>query len=87
MPIEAKDWLESLVGDRCWDQIIGISSNKEAMTEFGIQDANQFEILDSVGGRYSIWSSISLPAIVNMCWKGFEKFLEGAYEADKHFSK
>ena len=82
---KAKDWLESVVGDHCWDQIIGISSNKEAMTEFGIQDANQFEILDSVGGRYSIWSSISLPAIVDMGWKGFEEFLEGAYEADKHF--
>ena len=82
---KAKDWLKSVVGDHFWDQIIGISSNKEAMTEFGIQDANQFEILDSVGGRYSIWSSISLPAIVDMGWKGFEEFLEGAYEADKHF--
>ncbi len=82
---KAKDWLESVVGDHCWDQIIGISSNKEAMTEFGIKDSNQFEILDSIGGRYSIWSSISLPAIVDMGWKGFEEFLEGAYEADKHF--
>ena len=82
---KAKDWLKSVVGDHFWDQIIGISSNKEAMTEFGIQDANQFEILDSVGGRYSIWSSISLPAIVDMGWKGFEEFLEGAFEADKHF--
>ena len=82
---KAKDWLESLVGEHCWDQIIGISSNKDGMTEFGIQEVNQFEILDSIGGRYSIWSSISLPAIVDMGWKGFEEFLEGAYEADKHF--
>jgi len=82
---KAKDWLESLVGKHCWDQIFGISSNKEAMTAFGIKDTNQFEILDSVGGRYSIWSSISLPAIVDMGWKGFEEFLEGASEADKHF--
>ena len=82
---KAKDWLESLVGEHCWDQIFGISSNKEAMTEFGIKDTNQFEILDSVGGRYSIWSSISLPAIVDMGLEGFEEFLEGAHEADKHF--
>ena len=82
---KAKDWLESVVGDHCWDQIIGISSNKEAMTEFGIEDANQFEILDSVGGRYSIWSSMCLPAIVDMGWKGFEEFIEGAYEADIYF--
>jgi glucose-6-phosphate isomerase len=84
---KAKGWLESLVGENCWDQIFGISSNAEGMTEFGIKDTNQFEILDSVGGRYSIWSSISLPAIVDMGWKGFEEFLEGAYEADKHFKE
>jgi glucose-6-phosphate isomerase len=77
--------LKDLVGEHCWDQIFGVSSNKEGMAEFGIKDTNQFEILDSVGGRYSIWSSISLPAIVGMGWKGFEEFLEGAYEADKHF--
>ena len=82
---KARYWLESLVGEHCWDQIFGISSNKEGMTEFGIKDSNQFEILDSVGGRYSIWSSISLPAIVDMSWKGFEEFLEGAYAADEHF--
>ena len=42
---KAKDWLESLVGEHCWDQIFGISSNKEAMTEFGIKDTNQFETI------------------------------------------
>ena len=82
---KAKDWLEDLVGEHCWDQIFGISSNKEGMKEFGIKDTNQFEILDSVGGRYSIWSSMCLPAIVDMGWKRFEDLLEGAYEADIHF--
>ena len=52
-----------------------LSSNKEAMTEFGIKDTNQFELLDSVGGRYSIWSSMSLPAIVEMGWDGFKELL------------
>ena len=82
---KAKNWLESLMGKNSWDQIFGISSNKEAMAEFGIKDTNQFEILDSVGGRYSIWSSISLPAIIDMGWDGFEEFLNGAHEADEHF--
>ncbi|MDA7602088.1 hypothetical protein N8791_06060 [Gammaproteobacteria bacterium] len=82
---KARDWLKGLVGEHCWDQIFGISSNKEAMTEFGIKDTNQFELLDSVGGRYSIWSSMCLPGIVDIGWKGYEEFLEGACEADKHF--
>jgi|TARA_B110000116_G_scaffold233000_1_gene216685 glucose-6-phosphate isomerase len=82
---KAKDWLESLVGESCWDQIFGISSNKKGMTEFGIKDTNQFQILDSVGGRYSIWSSISLPGIIDMGWQNFEDFKKGASEADDHF--
>ena len=82
---KAKDWLEDLSGEHCWDQIFGISSNKEAMTEFGIKDTNQFVLLDSVGGRYSVWSSICLPAIIDMGWNGYKEFLEGAYEADLHF--
>ena len=84
---KAKNWLENLVGESCWDQIFGISSNKKGMTEFGIKDTNQFAILDSVGGRYSMWSSISLPAIIDMGWKNFEEFKEGAFEADNHFMK
>jgi glucose-6-phosphate isomerase len=82
---KAKDWLKNSLGELCWDQILGISSNKEEMQEFGIKDVNQFEVLDSIGGRYSIWSSISLPAIVDMGWTKYKEFLEGAYEADEHF--
>jgi glucose-6-phosphate isomerase len=82
---KAKDWSEKSVGEQSKDLIFGISSNKQGMTEFGIKETNQFEILDSVGGRYSIWSSISLPAIIDMGWKKFEDFKEGAFEADQHF--
>ena len=35
------------------------------MTSQGIPETNQFRILDSFGGRFSVWSSISLPAFVN----------------------
>ena len=72
-------------GDGWRNNFIGISSNKEGMNKFGIKENNQFDLLDSIGGRYSIWSSVSFPAIFDMSWQGFEQFLEGAQEADKHF--
>ena len=83
----AKEWLEDSVGKNFLDQILGISSNSEGMKEFGIKGANQFKILDSLGGRYSIWSAMSLPAMLDMGWQNFEGFLQGAYAADKHFKE
>lgn len=82
----SKEWLETKLGDNCWDQIFGISCNKKAMYDFGIKDTNQFEILESLGGRYSIWSSISLSSILDMGQQAFEDFKAGAYEADLHFN-
>jgi glucose-6-phosphate isomerase len=83
----AKDWLHDAIGKSCWNNICGISSNKKGMSDFGIKTANQFEILNSVGGRYSIWSSMGLPAIFDMGWDNFEQFKGGAFEADQHFIK
>ena len=66
------------------DQLFGISSNTLAMDNFGIKKSNQFSILDSLGGRFSIWSSVSLPAFVNSGYESYLKLLEGAYLADEY---
>lgn len=81
---KAKQWLIDNEVDYK-DKIIGISSNKKGMSDFGIKESNQFTILDSLGGRYSIWSSISLPAILGNGLEAFEEFKTGAYKADRHF--
>lgn len=62
-----------------------MSTNTDAVKEFGIDPANMFEFWDWVGGRYSTWSSIGLPIALNLGMDYFEEMLEGAYEADKHF--
>jgi len=83
---KARDWLKKAMGEQSHRNLLGISSNIDAMDNFGILKQNQFRILDTLGGRYSIWSSISLPAILDMGWSRYEQFLEGANLADKHFS-
>jgi glucose-6-phosphate isomerase len=40
---------------------------------------------ESVGGRYSLWSSIGFPAALALGWDAFEELLEGAAEMDRHF--
>ena len=66
------------------DHLYGISSNSAAMEKYGIKKSNQYLTLDSLGGRFSIWSSVSLPAFVNSDYESYLKLLEGAYLADEH---
>ena len=66
------------------DHLYGISANADAMSSYGIKKSNQFLLLDSLGGRFSIWSSISLPAFVNSDFNSYLDLLEGAYIADQH---
>ena len=81
----AKEWLESFNSINVRDHLVAVSSSKEGMDEFGIKNENQFTLLDSLGGRYSIWSSVSLPSIVDMGWSKFKEFKKGAFLADQHF--
>jgi glucose-6-phosphate isomerase len=40
---------------------------------------------ESVGGRYSLWSSIGFPIALALGNQAFEEFLEGASAIDQHF--
>jgi len=46
---------------------------------------NTLYLPDWVGGRYSIWSAVSLSAAAVMGEGGFTEFLRGAAEMDRHF--
>jgi glucose-6-phosphate isomerase len=79
-----KSWLAQEPNIVLEDHLYGISANSSAMSAQGIKDTNQFLLKDSLGGRFSIWSSISLPAFVNTGYDSYSEFLEGAYLADQY---
>ncbi len=83
----AKSWFSQNPDIECNDHLYGISANTSAMTAHGIKESNQFQILDSLGGRFSIWSSISLPAFINTNFNSYLELLEGARLADEHTRK
>ncbi len=82
----ARKWLVEKLGEKAIkNHFVALSTNKEKVSEFGIDTNNMFEFWNFVGGRYSLWSAIGLPIA---CAVGFDKFkelLEGAYEMDQHF--
>ena len=62
-----------------------VSSNIDAAKAFGIHEDNIFRMWDWVGGRYSLWSAISLPIVIAIGQDNFDELLQGAHEADQHF--
>ncbi len=64
---------------------VAVSSNKEAVAEFGIDTDHMFEFWDWVGGRYSLWSAIGLPIMLYLGEENFIEMLNGAHLIDQHF--
>ncbi len=65
---------------------VAISTNANAVSEFGIDTANMFEFWDWVGGRYSLWSAIGLSIACTLGFSNFKELLIGAHEMDNHFT-
>ena len=64
---------------------VAVSTNADAVAEFGIDTQNMFRFWDWVGGRYSVWSSIGLSVRLAIGNDNFESMLAGAHEMDQHF--
>ena len=81
----ARDWLTAAgVGDPD-SRLIAVTARPEAAVEAGIDESRVLQFGDGVGGRYSLWSSVGLPAALALGWDAFEELLEGAAEMDRHF--
>ncbi len=83
----AREWLVEKLGDvsAVARHFAAVSTNGQAVAEFGIDPENMFEFWDWVGGRYSTWSAIGLPVACVIGMDRFEDFLEGGHLIDEHF--
>ena len=82
----ARQWfLESEASDAdVAKHFVALSTNADAVSEFGIDTDNMFGFWDWVGGRYSLWSAIGLTLALSIGMERFRQFLEGGYEMDQH---
>ena len=83
----ARRWCVDALGDEAAvaRHFVAVSTNAEAVREFGIDTANMFVFWDWVGGRYSLWSSIGLPIALAVGMERFLELLQGAHCMDQHF--
>ncbi|MBI2262445.1 MAG: glucose-6-phosphate isomerase [Caulobacterales bacterium] len=80
----AKAWLaESLSPRRMVRHLVGVTAAPDKAEAWGC--GRTFGFRDWVGGRYSLWSAVSLSVAVALGWDVFERVLAGARAMDEHF--
>ena len=78
-------WMAEAGVDDPYGQVIALTASPEKAIEWGVDETRILPFAESVGGRYSLWSSIGFPIALALGWDGFESLLEGAAEMDRHF--
>lgn len=64
---------------------VAVSTNLEAVDNFGIDKANVFTMWNWVGGRFSLWSAVGLSISLSVGFENYRALLDGAEEMDIHF--
>jgi len=78
-------WLEQGGVADPYGRIVALTASPDKAVEFGVDETRILPFAESVGGRYSLWSSIGFPAALALGWEAFEQLLEGAAAMDRHF--
>ncbi|MDO4777698.1 MAG: glucose-6-phosphate isomerase [Cardiobacteriaceae bacterium] len=79
-------WLRAAGGEKADRQMIAISARTDRAAAFGIDAERVLPMWDWVGGRYSLWSSIALPFVLQNGYAAYEALLSGAHAMDEHFA-
>jgi glucose-6-phosphate isomerase len=78
-------WLRDAGVDDPYGRVIAVTASPDAAVEAGIDESRILVFSEGVGGRYSLWSPVSVSAALALGWDVFEELLEGAAEMDRHF--
>lgn len=83
----ARRWLTDALGpDAVARHFVAVSADSAAVSAFGIDAANMFEMWDWVGGRYSLDSAIGLSLMLAIGAENFDEMLRGLHTVDRHFA-
>jgi glucose-6-phosphate isomerase len=81
----ALDWLrENGVADP-YGRVIALTASPDKAVEWGVDETRVLPFPETVGGRYSLWSSIGFPIALALGWAEFDAMLAGGRAVDEHF--
>lgn len=84
-----KDWLMAAAQDESViaRQVFAVTAQVSKAQAFGIAMHHVLPMWDWVGGRYSVWSAVSLSVVIALGMDHFKAFLAGAHAMDMHFKE
>lgn len=80
-----RDWLKQAGIEQPQSNLIAVTANPVKAIEYGMIESNVVAFPRWVGGRYSVWSSVSLSVVLVIGLPAFRELLRGAAEMDEHF--
>ncbi len=78
-------WLRENGVEDAYGRVVALTASPEKAIEWGVDETRILPFAESVGGRYSLWSSIGFPVAMALGWPDFAEFLAGAAAMDEHF--
>jgi glucose-6-phosphate isomerase len=78
-------WLEAGGVADAYGRVVALTASPDKAVEWGVDETRVLPFPDSVGGRYSLWSSIGFPVALALGWEEFATMLAGARAVDEHF--
>jgi len=82
----ALDWLEANGVSDAYGRVVALTASPDKAVEWGVDETRILPFSESVGGRYSLWSSIGFPVAMALGWPDFAEMLDGAAAMDRHFA-
>jgi len=81
----ALQWLEQGGVEDPYGRVVALTASPEQAIDFGVDETRILPFAATVGGRYSLWSSVGFSAALALGWDAFESLCEGAAAMDRHF--
>jgi len=81
----ALDWLRENGEADPFGRVVALTAAPGKAVDWGVDETRILPFQESVGGRYSLWSSIGFPVALAIGWDEFAQMLEGAAAIDRHF--
>ncbi len=78
-------WLQEGGVEDPYGRVVALTASPDKAVAWGVDETRVLPFSESVGGRYSLWSSIGFPVALALGWDAFEAMLEGAAAMDRHF--
>jgi len=79
------EWMTEAGVEDPYGRVVALTAAPDKALTWGVDETRVLPFSESVGGRYSLWSSIGFPAALALGWNAFEELLEGAAAMDRHF--